>query len=134
MAKTIQQSVTFSAPPGRLFEMYMDAKKHGAAVGSKVTISRRAGGAFSAFNGMIGGRNLAVLPKRLIVQAWRSGNWKATESDSILILTFSKAPGGGRVDMVHANVPDSAYGSIKDGWNTHYWRPWKAYLKKGGGR
>ncbi len=135
MAKTIQQSVTFEASPEHLFEIYMDAKRHGAATGGgKVSIGRRAGGAFSAFNGMIGGRNLAVLPKRMIVQAWRSGGWKPTDPDSILILTFSKAPGGGRVDMVHANLPDSGYRSVKAGWNTHYWTPWKAYLRKKGGR
>ncbi len=134
MAKTIQQSVTFAATPERLFEIYMDAKKHAAATGSKVSIGRKAGSAFSAFGGSIVGRNLAVIPGRMIVQSWRSRGWKKTDVDSILVLTFSKVPGGGRVDLVHANVPDQDHAGVKNGWVRYYWKPWKAYLKKGGGR
>ncbi len=135
MAKTIQQSVTFAATPERLFEIYMDAKQHGAATGGgKVSIGRRVGSVFSAFGGAITGRNLVVVPGRMIVQSWRSGGWKKTDVDSILVLTFSKAPGGGRVDLVHANVPDQDHAGVKNGWVKYYWKPWKAYLEERGGR
>ena len=89
MAKTIQQTVKFSAPPDRLYDIYMDSKKHGAAVGSSASVSRKIGGRFSAFGGMLSGRLLARVPGRLIVQTWRGSNWKKSEGDSILILTFN---------------------------------------------
>ncbi len=134
MAKTIQQSVTFSASPEALYDIYMDSKKHGAAVGSKASVSRKVGGRFSVFGGGVSGKNLAVVPNRTVVQTWRGNTWKSTDPDSILILTFSRAPGGGRIDLVHANVPDHDQAGIKSGWHKYYWRPWKAYLRKNSGR
>lgn len=130
MAKTIQQTVKFSASPARLFNIYMDSKKHSAATNSRATVSRKVGGKFTAFDGALSGRMLAVVPNRMIVQAWRGSNWKKTDLDSVLILTFSKAPGGGRVNLVHANIADQRHASIQRGWTTYYWKPWKAYLRR----
>jgi len=130
MAKTLQQSARFSVPPDLLFDTYLDSKKHSAATSSKASVSRKAGGRFSAFHGMLQGRNLAIVPKRMVVQAWRSSDWKPTELDSVLILTFSQAPGGGQIELVHANIPTHAYPGIRRGWPKYYWKPWKAYLRK----
>lgn len=130
MAKTIQQTVKLPASPRALYDIYLDARKHAAAVNSTVAISRRVGGAFRAFGGMLRGKVLALVPGQMIVQAWRSKNWRRTDLDSILILTFRPAAGGGRIDLVHANVPDRDYPHIKRGWNTYYWKPWRAYLRR----
>jgi hypothetical protein len=51
MAKTIQQTVKFAAPPERLFDIYLDSKKHAAAVNSQASISRKVGGTFRIFGG-----------------------------------------------------------------------------------
>ena len=128
--KTIQQAVKFSAPPDRLYDIYMDSKKHGAAVSSRASISRKVGGRFSAFGGMLRGRILARVPGRMIVQTWRGSDWPKREGDSILILTFSKVPGGGRIHLVHANLPDGHAARINRGWVKYYWKPWRAYLKR----
>ena len=130
MAKTIQQTVTFNASPDELFDIYLDSKKHSAAVNDKASISRAAGRKFSVFDGYITGTNLLIVPKRLIVQSWRGSDWKAREPDSVLILAFSKAGGGGQIALVHANVPDNHAASISKGWHQYYWKPWKAYLKR----
>ncbi|TLY16298.1 MAG: hypothetical protein E6K69_04315 [Nitrospirae bacterium] len=53
MAKTIQQTVRFKASPEELFTTYLDSKKHAAVIGSRVSISRKVGGKFVAFDGMI---------------------------------------------------------------------------------
>jgi activator of HSP90 ATPase len=128
MTKTIQQSVRFAASPAQLFEMYMDSAKHSAATGGKATISRRVGGAFTAWNKMLRGRNLAIVRDRMIVQMWRSVNFKPGDADSILILEFSKAPGGGQVDLVHVNVPLQDHEGVTNGWPNYYWKPWKKYI------
>jgi len=130
MAKTILQTVRFSVPPERLFDIYMDSRKHSAATDSRASISRRVGGRFTAHDGWIRGKNLVVVPKRLIVQSWRGADWKKTELDSILILTFSGARGRARLTMVHANVPERSYAGISRGWNTYYWKPWRAHLRR----
>jgi activator of HSP90 ATPase len=128
LTKTIQQSVRFKASPKQLFEMYLDSKKHTAATGGNATLSRKVGGAFTAWNKMLRGRNLAIVPNKLIVQTWRSVNFKPGDADSILILEFSNAPGGGQVDLVHVNVPKQDHKGVTRGWPNYYWKPWKKYL------
>ncbi len=88
MTPVIRQSVVFSCPPDVLFELYMDWAKP-AATGARARIGRRAGERFTAFEGALSGRNLMVIPKRMIVQAWRSTNFKKTDPDSVLVLEFN---------------------------------------------
>ena len=106
MTEAIQQSVEFRIAPAVLYEMYMDSKKHSQATGAPAKLGRRAGAAFTAFGGELLGKNLLIVPKKMIVQSWRAAHWKKSDPDSILVLTFSKTKSGGRVDLVHVNVPE----------------------------
>jgi activator of HSP90 ATPase len=126
----IKQSVQFNAVPDSLFDAYLDSRKHAAIVGSKVSISKTAGKRFTAFNGMLSGKNLLIVRKKLVVQLWRSRTWKKTDPDSILILMFSKAGRGARIDLVHMNVPDHDLQGVTRGWRRYYWKPWLAYLRR----
>ncbi len=126
----IKQSVQFNASPDSLFDAYLDSRKHSAIVGSKVSISKVVGGRFTAFNGMLSGKNLLIVPKKLVMQSWRSRTWKITDHDSILILMFSKAGRGARVDLVHVNVPKHDLQGVTRGWRRYYWKPWLEYLKR----
>jgi activator of HSP90 ATPase len=128
MTKTIQQSVKFSASPDTLYGMYMDSKKHSSITGAPAKIGRKAGSPFSAFGDMLEGRTLLLVPGKMVVQAWRSGAWKKTDADSILVLTFSKDGSGGRVDLAHVNVPEHDHQGVTKGWEKYYWKPWRAYL------
>jgi len=129
MTKPIAQSVTFKASPEELFEMFTDSNKHSAATGAKAKVSAKAGAKWSAFDGMILGKNLMVVPGQMIVQAWRAAHWKESDLDSVLTVRFSKAPGGGKVDLVHVGVPQHDHRGVTKGWPQYYWNPWKAYLK-----
>ena len=73
--KTIQQTVAFRVPPEKLFDIYLDSKKHAAAVNSQASLSRKVGGRFRIFRGALQGKNLAIVPKRMIVQTWRGSDW-----------------------------------------------------------
>ena len=132
MTRAIQQSVVLKAPPDELFEMFLDSKKHAAVTGAPAKISRKVGGTFTAHGGHLQGRTLMIVPNRLIVQAWRATQWKAEDADSILVVGFSEAPGGGRIDLVHINVPAYDHAGVTEGWKKYYWTPWKAYLGKKG--
>jgi len=131
MTKVIQQSVEFDASPETLYEMYVDSRKHSAATGQPAKVSRRVGATFSAHNGVLSGKNLVVVPKKMVVQSWRATSWKKSDLDSILTLTFTKTPSGGRVDLVHVNVPEHDHKGITEGWKKFYWDPWRAYLAAG---
>jgi activator of HSP90 ATPase len=129
MTRTIQQRIRLGARPEELFDTYLDSKKHSAATGGPARMSRKVGGAFTAWGGQLRGRNLMIVPNRLIVQAWRATHWKASDPDSILILEFSKVPGGAQIDLVHVNVPVYDHKGVSQGWPKYYWKPWKKYLE-----
>jgi activator of HSP90 ATPase len=129
MAKTVVQKIKFKTTPDKLYQIYMDAKKHAAATGAKVSLEPVVGGKFSAF-GMLKGRFLLLEKGKRIVQTWRGKHWKKTDPDSLLILNFKKVPGGGEIDMVHTHIPNHDFKGIQKGWPQHYWRPWKKYLEK----
>ena len=131
MAKIIRQSVTLPAPPSALYDQYLDRKRHSKIIDAAVTIGRKPGAAFSAWDKSITGRILQLVPGRLIVQSWRTDDWNKSDVDSTLILSFSTERRGGRIDMIHANVPDRHAASISDGWRNFYWKPWREYLKRG---
>lgn len=127
MKRTIIQRVKFRATPKALFEMYMDSKKHTAATEASAKLSRKPGGLWKAHSGMIGGKNLLIVPDQKIVQTWRAGFWTKDEL-SILIMTFDKAPGGAVVEIVHVGVPQHDQKGVRNGWPNYYWKRWKKYL------
>ena|SRR5258708_14726047 len=126
--KTIIQKIKFKASSKVLFELYMDSKKHSLVTHGKAVLSRKVGGSYYAFQGYIKGRNLALVPGKMIVQTWRGSDWSKKDMDSVFILVFEPAKGGTQVTMVHANVPDKHAGHLAKGWNDHYWNNWKKHL------
>jgi activator of HSP90 ATPase len=126
----IEQSIVLPASPAKLYAAYLDSREHSRFTGRPAKVSEKVGGKFTAFGGAIAGRNLVLVPNRMIVQAWRATHWPRSDPDSILILRFSNAPGGGRIDLVHVNVPEHDHQGVTKGWGSYYWEPWKAYLRK----
>jgi uncharacterized protein YndB with AHSA1/START domain len=110
--------------------MYLNPKIHEAITGRKVVISARRGSRFSAFDGMLHGKTLETVPGQLIVQAWRSVNFKKGDVDSTLILRFTPKGRHGRIDLVHVNVPKQDYRGVMQGWKKYYWLPWRNYLAR----
>ena len=129
MPKTITQRVVFkNTTASELYELYMNAKKHSAATGTGTKISEKEGAKYSAGDDYITGKNLVLVKNKMIVQTWKAADWDKDEQDSIFILTFEQQGKNAVLNMVHANIPDKHADSIKKGWTTYYWNPWKAYL------
>ena len=116
MARTIQIAASLPAAPDRLFDMYLDPGEHAAFTGMPVTVSAVPGSPFSAFNGVITGAILQVVPKRLIVQAWRSPYWGPTDLDSTLVLIFPPENDGARIELTQVNVVDVDFAGVSQGW------------------
>jgi activator of HSP90 ATPase len=132
MRSVINQSVLLPAEAEVLFETYLDPVRHAAITGGSVTIGSVPGSPFIAFDGVLRGTMLAVVPHRLIVQAWRSAKFHDDDPDSTLVLSFASEGDGGRIDLVHLDVPDHDYQGVHDGWTLYYWTPWRAYLARSG--
>jgi activator of HSP90 ATPase len=130
MRSLITQSVVLPAPAEDLFAMYMDPARHAAITGAPVTIGAQAGSEFRAFEGQLSGTMLIAIPSRLVVQSWRSTHFSHDDPDSTLILAFALDGAGGRIDLVHLDVPAQDYQGVTEGWETHYWEPWRRYLAR----
>lgn len=128
MNKTIEQTINFKgATASELFDIYVDPKKHSLLHnGAKTYISDIEGDNFSLLNGNLNGRNLLVVPDRMIVQSWRGNVWKEDDLDSILTLTFHNTANGARIVMAHSCTPSQ----FKELWDVVYWKPLRKYLKK----
>jgi activator of HSP90 ATPase len=109
--------------------MYLNPADHAAFTGAPVTIGSKPGAEFRAFDGMISGTILQVIPKRLIVQSWRASHWAAEDIDSTLILSFWPDEKGGRIELVHVNVADDDFAGVSQGWQEYYWEPWRKNLE-----
>ena len=129
MRNIIRQTVVLPASAEALFEMYLDSSAHAAITGAPVIIGDEPGAKFQAFDGALTGTILKVERPRLIVQSWRSIEFKPENPDSTLILYFSPEGNQGRIDLIHLDVPDHDYDGVTQGWEKYYWAPWRKYLE-----
>ena len=130
MPRTVTLAVDLPAPPARLYAMYLNPRSHAAFTGAPVQIGAHAGAPFRAFGGALTGTILQVIPKRLIVQSWRSTEFGRRDIDSTLILSFSARGRGGRIELTHVNVAERDFGGVSEGWSRYYFIPWRAYLAR----
>jgi activator of HSP90 ATPase len=131
MTPVIEQAVSFpNVTPAELYGFFMDSAKHSAATGMPAKVDGKVGGKWSAFGGMILGKTLALVPHRMIVQAWRSSAWKKTDPDSILVVRFERTKTGAAAYLAHVGVPPYDHRGVTEGWKKYYWQPWKKYLQE----
>ena len=112
----------------RLYSTYLSSKDHTAATGASTKIQNKEGARFKAWGNYIGGKNLQLVKDTQIVQSWRASDWSKSQPDSTLVLLFEDVGENAVITMVHANVPDKEFDSLKKGWNEYYWNPWKKYF------
>ena len=128
MNKAIEQKILFKrATAEELFDIFVNPQKHSAIQGGAITkISNKEGDSFSLLNGNLKGKNLLIVPNRMIVQAWRGNVWEKDDLDSILTLDFTNTPQGGQIDLVHSFTP----GQFTELWDEIYWQPIKEFIKQ----
>lgn len=128
MSLPIHQEVVLKAKSQRVYEALTDASQFSKVTGGAPTeISREAGGLFSCFGGMITGRNLELVPNRLIVQAWRAANWPVGIYSTV---KFELQEKGSNTKLVldHAGFPEGNGEHLAAGWKANYWEPLEKFL------
>lgn len=126
----IRQTAVIDAPPGRVYEAYLDPKKHAEFTGSPATGSPKVGGKFTAGDGYISGRYTELKDGKKIVHEWKTTEWPAGYPVSFVELTFKPKGKGTVLTMVHSKVPADQADYYADGWKEYYWEPLRRYFKK----
>ena len=128
--RTLEQTVTFKAPPIEVYEMLMDSKKHESLSGEKAEISNRVGGPFTAWGSHISGFSLALKPGSRIVQAWRATGWWP-DHYSIAIFDIEAVEGGSKLSFTQIGIPPERYSGHYRGWIETYWTPMQEVFESG---
>jgi activator of HSP90 ATPase len=74
---------------------------------------------FSLWDGNIVGKNLELIPAKLIRQEWFFGE---QENQSIVSIKFHEHKKGTSLELNHTNIPAQDFDEIVDGWETLYMR------------
>jgi uncharacterized protein YndB with AHSA1/START domain len=128
MSKTVRQEILLDAPPERVYEAYMDSRKHADFTAhGDANISREAGGPFSCHGGEIVGRTIETVANRRIVQAWRVAGW---DEGVYSLVRIDLIPQGAKTRLVleHGALPEGSEEHIDSGWHERYWEPLRTYL------
>jgi uncharacterized protein YndB with AHSA1/START domain len=128
MAESIKVGDVIPAPPGRVYQAWMDSDEHGWMTGGEARIDPKVGGRYTAWDGYIEGSTLEMEPFRRIVQAWRTSEFPADAPDSRLEVHFEDTGGGTQITLIHTGIPDGQGESYRQGWVDNYFVPMKAYF------
>ena len=139
--EAIHQEPVFKANRRRVYEALTDANQFGKVVelsaamksggmkagAAPVTISREAGGTFTAFGGYISGRQIELVPGERIVQVWRAGSWDPG-SYSIARFVLVEAGRETKIKFDHTGFPKGQAEHLAEGWRMNYWEPLAKFL------
>lgn len=121
---TIEQTISFNAPPEEIYNLIMDAKNHEEFTGFDVEMSNKIDGKFKVFDGYCYGYNIELNIGKKIVQAWHfdEDGW---EEDYYSICTFIFEPeeDGTKMTFTQTGVPEKDLAKLEEGWLEYYWGP-----------
>ena len=126
----ISQIIIFKSSAEAIFEALTNSEQFSELTGVSAEIDATEGGKFSCFGGMISGQTIEIESPRLLIQAWRAGNWdKGIYS---IIKIGLKAIDASKTELIfeHTGFPEAQKPHLESGWHEKYWEPLKKYLEK----
>lgn len=118
---------TLNAPARDIYKAWLSSEGHSKMTGGEATASNKVGGAFTAWDGYINGKNLVLEENKRIVQSWRTSQFLENETDSQIEVLLKEGDGATELTLVHSNVPESGE-HYRKGWDEHYFQPMKKYF------
>ncbi len=121
---------TIPATPEMIYSAWLNSKAHAAMTGGEASCTRRKGGAFTAWDGYITGKNIELKESSYIKQSWRTVEFKEDQPDSILeIILEPKGSNQCKLTLIHSELrpADTKY---KQGWVDSYFNPMKVFFGK----
>lgn len=126
----IRVSDVIPAKPEAVYAAWLDAELHGKMTGGKkATCEPKVGGEYTAWDGYIVGRIVALEPNVRIIQTWRTTGFKDDDGDSRLEVVLEEDPEGTKITLVHSDLPEGSGGEYEQGWSDHYIEPMRAHFR-----
>jgi activator of HSP90 ATPase len=130
----IHQEINFPVSPDRIYELLTDGAKFATATDWPAEIGTSEGQPFSIFGGYIEGRQIELVPGKLVVQAWRGSEW-APGVFSLVRFTLSAEGRSTKLTVDHDGYPEgespmypSWHEHLSINWPMFYFRPFARYL------
>ena len=121
-------STLLAAAPEKVFRAWLSSDGHTAMTGSPARVDPRVGGAFTAWDGYISGRTVALKPYTRILQDWRTTEFPEDSPDSQIEIILEPVEGGTKLTLTHRNIPEGQTESYRSGWVESYFQPMKEYF------
>jgi activator of HSP90 ATPase len=129
MADSFEISKFFpGTPAAELFNAWLESEAHSAFTGSPARVDPGEGAEFSAWDGYISGRTLAVEPHSRILQSWRTTEFPEGSPDSQLEILFEDMGDGAQLTLIHTDIPDGQGENYRQGWQEYYFIPMQEYF------
>lgn len=133
---SIHMEAEFKVSPARVYEALLDSKQFAAFSGLPAEIDRTEGGAFSMFQRQIVGRNVELVSRERIVQAWRPAHWDAGVYSIVEFrMKLQSGPAADGVSINHCTLvldhrgfPEGEFDSLLAGWKSHYFEGLDRFL------
>lgn len=118
-----------NAAPQKVYKTWLSSEGHTHMTGGAAIASDKVGDNFTAWDGYIKGKNIALEPYERIVQSWRTSQFETDEEDSQIEILLRDIDGQTELTLIHTAVPESGEHYIK-GWEDHYFQVMQAYFSK----
>jgi uncharacterized protein YndB with AHSA1/START domain len=128
MKKRFTITTTMPASPEKVFRAWMSTDGHSAMTGSPAKVEPRVGSAFTAWDGYITGKTLALKPYSRILQAWRTSEFAEADADSQIEVLLEATKGGSKLTLTHTHIPEGQAESYELGWEESYFEPMRTYF------
>jgi uncharacterized protein YndB with AHSA1/START domain len=120
-------STLLPATPEEVYNAWLSSDGHAAMTGSPASASVVVGAEFDAWDGYIHGKNLELVPKKRIVQSWRTSEFSKDEPDSQIEVTLEPAGEQTKLTLRHTGLPAHG-GQYETGWVESYFEPMQEYF------
>lgn len=128
MKRQFTVSTKLAAAPEQVFRTWLSSEGHSSMTESPASVEPRVGGNFTAWDGYITGRTVELKPYSLIVQAWRTTEFAASDPDSKIEIVLKPVEGGTKLTLFHCDLPEGQAESYESGWEESYFMPMRQYF------
>ncbi|AKU99399.1 Transcriptional regulatory protein algP [Labilithrix luteola] len=121
---------TIPVAPTTLFYAWLDSAQHSAMTGGVAKVSNEVGAKFSAWDGYITGKFVALDLGRRILMSWRTTDFPREAPDSRVEVYFEALGGSTRATVLHTDIPEGQGETYRATWNDKYFGPMRAYFSQ----